>query len=279
MKRFIWLVVFMLIMAMCTVAAADTLFQSYRFQFNLPDGWLYTEASDSHIQCKRTDDEGWTETIDVFEPRFGSWPESIEDIPRYIRRGFDFDQDADIEWIEIAGQETAILDAPGYQDRDAFMTVLHGKRNLAFVLYSADKGHRDKEGFITSFNTFAERENDDLGFFSIGDADVKFDYYRKKEIGGKERLVIGFVWRNKSDSIGTFDSNIEVIVFQNGIELNESLLVGNTDSNTRIMAGKELDCLKIFDLREPDGEVYVIVDRLSDTNNEFAERTYTLNIR
>ena len=92
-------------------------------------------------------------------------------------------------------------------------------------------------------------------------------------------MVIGFVWRNKSDSIGTFDSNIEVIVFQNGIELNESLLAGNTDSNTRIMAGKELDCMKIFDLREPNGEVYVIVDRLSDTNNEFAERTYTLNIR
>ena len=133
MKRSTAVLVFLLAMAICSAAAADTLFQSYRFQFNLPDGWVYAEASDSHIQCKRTDSEGWTETIDVYEPRFGRWPENKNDLPSYIKKGFDFDQDAEVEWIEVAGFETAIVDAPGYENRDAYMTILPGnsRKNVA----------------------------------------------------------------------------------------------------------------------------------------------------
>lgn len=44
------------------------------------------------------------------------------------------------------------------------------------------------------------------------------------------------------------------------------------------MPGKELDFLKGYDLRESSGEVIVIIDKSNDTNNESAERTYTLSI-
>lgn len=281
MKRFALLLVILLVVAMCSAAAADTLFQSYRFQFNLPDGWVYGEASDSHIQCKRTDSEGWTETIDVYEPRFGRWPENKNDLPSYIKKGFDFDQDAEVEWIEVAGFETAIVDAPGYENRDAYMTILPGNngKNMACFVYTADTGHRDKDGFVAALDTFSERQKEDLGYFSFGDAEVKFIEYQTKEAPGGKRLYLSLGWRNNGVSISTFDSNIEVIVFQNGVELLEPVLAGKTDSGARVMPGKELDFLKTYDLREGSGEVIVIIDKANDTTNEFAERTYTLNIR
>ena len=281
MKRFALLLVILLVVAMCSAAAADTLFQSYRFQFNLPDGWVYGEASDSHIQCKRTDSEGWTETIDVYEPRFGRWPEKKNDLPSYIKKGFDFDQDAEVEWIEVAGFETALVDAPGYENRDAYMTILPGnsRKNMACFVYTADIGHRDRDGFVAALDTFSERQKENLGYFSFGDAEVKFIEYQTKEAPGGKRLYLSLGWRNNGESISTFDSNIEVIVFQNGVELLEPVLAGKTDSGARVMPGKELDFLKTYDLREGSGEVIVIIDKANDTTNEFAERTYTLNIR
>lgn len=280
MKRSTAVLVFLLAIAICSAAAADTLFQSYRFQFNLPDGWLYTEASDSHIQCRRADAEGWSETIDVFEPRFGMWPDDKNDLPAYIKKGFSYEKDADIEWIEVSGQETVIIDAPGYDNRDAYMTMLQGsgKKKVAYFIYSADIGHRDKEGFIAALNTFSERPEEELGFYSFGDADVKFFEYRTKEVIGGKQLLLSMGWRNNSDSVSTFDSNVELIVFQNGIELLEPALAGKTDSGARVMPGKELDFVKTYDLRESEGEVIVILDMPNDTSNEFTERTYELNI-
>ena len=281
MKRFALLLVFLLIAAMYSTAVADNLFQSYRFQFNLPDGWHYGEASDSHIQCKRTDAEGWTETIDVYEPRFGRWPENKNELPDFIKKGIEFDQDPEVEWIEVAGHETALIDATGYENRDAYLTILPGsdRKNVAYFIYSADVGHRNKEGFIAALDTFSERQKDDFGFFSFGTAEVKFIQYQTKDVVGGKRLYLSLGWRNNSDSISTFDSSVEVIVFQNGIELLEPVLAGKTDSGAKVMPGKEMDFLKGYDLRESSGEVIVIIDKANDTNNEFAERTYTLNIR
>ena len=280
MKRSTAILVFLLAMVICSAAAADTLFQSYRFQFNLPDGWVYGEASDSHIQCIRTDGDGWTETIDVYEPRFGLWPEDKNELPNYIEKGFDLDQNQKFEWIEVAGHETALVDVPGYENRDAYMTILPGsdERKVAFFVYSADIGHRNKEGFIAALDTFSERAKADLGFFNFGETDVKFIEYQTKNIMGGKRLYLSLGWRNNSDSISTFDSNVEVIVFQNGIELLEPVLAGKTDSAARVMPGKELDFVKAYDLREESGEVIVFIDKANDTNNEFGERTYKLNI-
>ena len=157
--------------------------------------------------------------------------------------------------------------------------MLHDGKKLALFLYSADAECFSREGLVSMLETVAVRPEEDLGFFRFGNADVSFDQFTTKVLGGKERLVLSFTWKNRGDSISTFDDNIIVLVFQNGIELNESILIGNTDSGTRVMPGKQLDILKVFDLREETGDICLIVDKKDDQDNAWSERTHDFSIK
>lgn len=281
MKRTIGAMVLIAVVFTVCAASADTVFQSYRFQFELPEDWQYKEASDSHVVCVRTVSKGWTETIEVMEPRFGSWPDSFEKMPAYIRKGMGYDnEDAPVIEFEKDGKQIAIIDAAGYNGQDAYMTIMpsSSRKNIAFVLYTADPGHRDMDGFLAMLNTFSERPKDDMGYYSFGNTYVKFAQFEKRTISGKNRIGLLVCWRNLTDSMTTFDTNVDVLIFQNGVELSKSLLTGNDDSEKRVLPGKEMDCELWYDLREADGEITVIIDKKDDINNEYADRVSVFNV-
>ncbi len=281
MKRILGLIVCSMLFWAFSVSAgsAERLFQTYHFQFSLLEGWLCSEANDSHIKCLREKDGMVYETIEVFEPRFARWQDDPDVLSDMLERQFECSEVASWEAIKLENIETVFVHDTNYNGREAYISAYGSGKRVFYVQYIAEQGLGNKDEFLRVLSSVSERPASEMGFYVFGDADVKFEQFRTKEIAGKKRLLLDFTWRNIGTSISTFDSNMLVMVFQDGIELHESItLPGATETDTRIMPGKELDCIKIFDLKNPTGEITVIMDKLMDEDDNYLDRQFTFNV-
>ena len=278
MKRTLILLLAVLITVLTvTVASADVVFQTYRYQFSLPDDWRCVEAGDAYMKCVREENGAISATVEVFEPRFASWQDTPDQLADMVKKQMGCSEDAGWEEIAVGDKKTILVDVQNYNGANAYISILGSGKHVFCVLYTAEI--LNKDDFIEILETVNARPADEIGFYDFGNANVKFVQFRTKELSGKKRLLLDFTWRNIGETISTFDSNVQVSVFQDGIELYESLVtVSATDTGTRIMPDKELDCTKVYDLRSQTGEIIVFIDKLQNDENKYAERQFTFNI-
>lgn len=281
MKRILGLMICFLLLLAFSVSSgsAERMLQTYHFQFSLLEGWLCSEANDSHMKCLRGKDGAVHETLEVFEPRFARWQDNPEVLSAMLEKQFKCSEDALWETLKLENIETVLVHDTNYNGREAYISAYGSGKRVFYVQYIAEQGLANKDEFLSVLSSVSERPASEMGFYVFGDADVKFEQFRTKEISRKKRLLLDFTWRNIGNSVSTFDANVSVIVFQDGIELHESLtLPGATETDTRIMPGKELACIKVYDLRNPTGEITVIMDKLMDEDDNYLDRQYTFNV-
>lgn len=260
----------------CSSSIGETTFESYYFQIIMPDGWELVESiynrRTPHIKCLCRHEEGWSESIYLSEPKFGYFPSELTEAIEQAKKVFSYDQDASWEEIEVSGKKTFLIDAPGFGGGDAYITMIDGGNRSASILYVADSGHREKEGLLDVLETLIERPKEDISFYNFGPVNVKFETWKTSEISGKERILLMFKWRNDGYSITTLASNVEVILFQDGVELNESLTIGKKDYDVRLLPGKETNCFIYYDLNEGTKDFTIVLSGKNDSNDEYADR-------
>ena len=247
----------------CSSSIGETTFESYYFQITMPDGWELVESiynrMTPHIKCMCEHEEGWSESIYLSEPRFSHFPDDLSEAVEHAKKYFDCNQDASWEEVEISGKKTFLIDAPGFSSGDAYITMIECENRTASILYIADIGHRDKENLMAILSTLHERPSEDEGFYNFGSVDLKYMTTKISEISGKNRINIMFTCRNVGATITNMADNVEVILFQNGVELNESRMIGKKDYDVRLMPGKEMHCFIYYDLREKTGDFTLVL--------------------
>lgn len=274
MKRLFALILTVVLIGMSSVASADLLFSTKRFDFVMPDSWGYEEAGSYYACCQSSSGDSFN-----FYEASTEFPETLEGIVDSTANFFGLkDYVTGYEEIEISGQKTALIGVAS-DVKSGFITMFPKDDTRIVALYVA-AGTPDKDLFVNVLSSVKTRDAKNKGFFRYDDVEVRFKNFTTKTSGGKKYLILNFDWRNVGTSPTMFVVNVEVTAFQDGIELHEGFLFGEqTEVGTQIMPGKELPVKVIFELRSSTGEVEFTVDKLMDFTNEAVARHYTLDIK
>lgn len=275
MKRFFALILSVVLIGMSSVASADLLFSTNRFDFVMPDSWGYEKAWSYYALCRSSSGDAFN-----FYEASTEFPETLEGIVDSTANFFGLkDYVTGYEEIEISGQKTALISVAS-DVKSGLITMFSKDDTRIVALYVAAAGTPDKDLFVNVLSSVKTRDAKNKEYFRYGDVEVKFNNFTTKTSGGKKYLILNFDWRNVGTAPTMFVVNVEVTAFQDGIELHEGYLFGeNTEVGTQIMPGKELPVKVIFELRSSTGKVEFTVDKLMDFNNEAVARHYTLNVK
>lgn len=275
MKRFFALILTVILIGMSSVASADLLFSTNRFDFVMPNSWGYREAGLYYAFCSSSDGS----SLDFYEAAI-EFPETLDAITERCVSFFGVkDYVTGSEEIEIAGQKTALISVKS-DVKSGYLTMLPSGNISIAALFLAPGESADKDLFVNVLSSVKTRDAKNKEYFRYGDVEVKFNNFTTKTSGGKKYLILNFDWRNVGTAPTMFVVNVGVTAFQDGIELHEGYLFGeNTEVGTQIMPGKELPVKVIFELRSSTGEVEFTVDKLMDFNNEAVARHYTLDVK
>lgn len=273
MKRIGFLLVFSIVFIwmMVSIATADVLFTTNRFEFSLPDSWHYEKSSLLSVHCRSTSGYAF-----LFYESDLTFPDTIDEIADFTINTLGIkDYATDFEEVEIAGQKTALVELR--EETRYGLCAMIKKGNKTIIAFFSSLPDADYKGFfIRALNSVNVRPDKDVGFFNYGNAEAKLVKYSTKTVGKKKYLILDFTWRNVGDIATMFAVNVGVTVYQDGIQLNEGyLFTEDTEVGTSIMPGKELAVKEIFELRSSSGTLDIVVDKLMDFTNEIIDRNYT----
>ena len=265
----------LLIGVMFSAASADALFKTYQFEFTLPDSWYYDEAALTYARCKSN-----SGNVFQFYEAYIDLPETVDEIADFTAAYFGAkNYVTDFEEIEIAGQKTALVGLRA-ENKIGYMAMIKKNDSAIGAFYVTSSEKADKDFIINVLSSVRERAKKDVGFFNFGDAEVNFTKYNIKTVGKNKYLILEFDWRNVGDTATMFAVNVDVKVYQDGIELHKGfLLTEQTEVGTSIMPGKKLTVKEVCELRGSSGELDIIVDKLMDFTNEIVDRNYSFTLK
>lgn len=284
MKRVV-LILIVLSLTLILGSAVAGYAKTGRFNFTLPDTWLYEEAGFRNAKCGRFVNGQEVASFALFDEKNNKpWPESPEEIAAVLIDEFNLKQhntDA-ITWeeIEIAGQKTAKVTFFNTERGTAYLTAVNFGPWHAAALCSILKGYEIDQEFENILASITQRDEDDIGYFRFGDAEVQYKGARKKKVGKTQYLLLDFNWRNAGKDVTIFPVHVEVTVFQDGVQLQEGFLFNEkTEIGTHLMPGKSIDITQIYELRGTGGQIDFTVDKLMDFNHQYVDRKYSFTLK
>lgn len=281
MKRTIFfLVMILLTVLLFSVAEADALFQTDRFEITLSDAWQCKSCNDSYVTANRVVNGIETGSFGIFETKNQKWPDDPESLAATIMSEFSSYKEP-YEWqeIEIAGFKTVLIESDSKAGRFCFTAIPSGNYH-ATIMFFERPGYVNHDDMVKQLNSLTVRNSEDIGFFRFGDAEVKFVSYAVKKVGTDRLLLLDFEWRNVGAIASRFVLNVSATAYQDGIELKEGyLFTENSETGTSIMPGKSIKCTEVFVLRSATGEISLYLDKLMDVLDEYPNREYLFTLK
>ena len=126
-------------------------------------------------------------------------------------------------------------------------------------------------------NDIAQNKNDVLG-----DYDVSIVSHRvTKNFDDSPVIIVKYAFTNNSDEAASFDWTIEDHLYQNGIELTETIIVDdnyNTElSYSEIKPGVTLELEKAYSMRDTTSQITVELSKLISFTDDVL--TYTIDLQ
>lgn len=280
MKRAV-LILIVLSLTLILGSAAAGYAQTGRFQFTLPDTWVYDKATSYHAECVRNVNGTLAAGFNLYDTENKTpWPESQEAIAEALKAEFKLDKDAPWEPIEISGQKTVKVSLQLGDNATGFLTAVNAGLWHASILCSSRKGYEIDHEFENILATVTPRDSADVGFFRFGYAEVRYKGARIKKVGSNKYLKLDFTWRNAGTETTFFAVEVDVTAFQNGVQLQEGFLFDEkSEVGTKLMPGKSIDVTKVYELREAGGKIEFTVDKLLDFNHQYVDRKYSFTLK
>lgn len=139
----------------------------------------------------------------------------------------------------------------------------------------AEQQHQIEEPEVQ--NNIAQNNNDVLG-----DYDVSIISHRvTKNYDDSPVIIVKYAFTNNSDEAASFDWTIEDHLYQNGIELTETIIVDdnyNTElSYSEIKPGVTLELEKAYSMRDTTSQITVELSKLISFTDDVL--TYTIDLQ
>lgn len=149
---------FLILALLTSIASADSLFRSDRFEFNLPDQWHCLTAEGNYIRCAREEKSSNVESFTVNEYSTDQWPDSPEQIVDIIRE--ESGQASAEEWeeLEIDGQKTVVVYFSIPLDGLICLSAVNAGDHHALIRYISVRGHGNMDNFLNIMKTFCVRD-------------------------------------------------------------------------------------------------------------------------
>ena len=280
MKRIAMLLIFtlMLLLMVCSTSFADTVCQIDRYQVTLPGAWKMSNAEQYSIDAKYVLDGVQLAKFKIALISTNGWPQDQEELAAALADAGGFDSVGEWKEIQIAGESTVCF--PVLKDGYTvgyFSAVRSGETSAYGLFFDISETYGDLDIFYSIVKTVEKRSWEENGKYRFGDALVKFNWRNWLSVNSGKSIYLTFDWANVGDEPTSFDRNVEVIVYQDGIELSGSTR-NDVDATIRIMPGKELSTGKYFILRSKTGQIDVYVSSRSDSDVQSPTRHYTFTI-
>lgn len=276
MKRVVLILIVLTLTLILGSAVAVTV-QTRMFEIDLPEAWTCREAANTYISCERIQDGKTVAAFSMFDLDSSQYIDSTEKMADQLRADFGIDGPA--EEFQVAEQKSALITRK-LDGRTVYYTGYNVLTSHAALMYMVLDGYEVEGELETATASLRMRSWDDYGYFRFGDAEVMLKAARTKKVGSRSYLMLDFTWRNAGQDITFFAVQVDVTVFQDGVQLQEGFLLDEkSEIGTQLMPGKSIDVTKVYELRSDKGEIEFFVDKLMDFQNQYVDRKYSFKLK
>lgn len=276
MKRVVLILIVLSLTLILGSAAAGT-FQTRMFELDLPETWTCNEAANTYVNCMRVQGGKTVAFFTMYDRKNSQYIDSTEKMAEQLRA--DFGIDGETEDFQVAEQKSVLI-TKKFNDRTAYCTGYDVLTSHASLMYVVLDGYEVEGEFESMTASLRMRSWDDYGYFRFGDAEVALKAARTKKVRNRDYLMLDFTWRNAGQDITFFAVQVDVTVFQDGVQLQEGFLLDEkSEIGTQLMPGKSIDVTKVYELRSDKGEIELFVDKLMDFQNQYVDRKYSFKLK
>lgn len=276
MKRILLIVSATLILALLAVSAvAEVAYQKEYIELILPDGWTYNYEN------------GWYEfLVDGKAERHLKIHEhvlTIRDEENFVTliaekmmKDLEISPDScELEMVLVNGQETPMTTV--HKDGQVTYSAAVCYDRLYYIDYSDTDSVNGKANFMERLDALVFRPAGEHGVFRYGNAEVKLESRvscKIKTTAIADYVLVEFAWKNVGKYPESFDDNVSVTLYQDGVQLKESVISESADSSAKILPGVTFTVTKAFLIRNFDAFVYIYFGKAGDEVYKWPEQVY-----